>query len=73
MPANRVLSHDLEGDEARIHWLGIIFDELAGEIEQCYASGSMPKERFDFVLKKTTSLIAAAYTANGAKIYSLEN
>ena len=73
MPANKILECDLEGDEARIHWLGIIFDELAGEIERSYASGKLSKDRFDYVLKKTASLIGAAHTAGGNKIYSVEN
>ena len=73
MTAKKILAHDLEGDEARIHWLSIIFDELGGELESCYARGSMSQERFNYVLRKTASLLSAAHTAGGAKIYSLEN
>lgn len=73
MPAIKVIEADLVGDEARIHWLGIIFDELAGEVERSYATGRLTQDRFEYVLKKTTSLIGAAYTAGGSKIYSVEN
>lgn len=73
MPAKRILDHDLEGDEARIHWLTIIVDELHGELENSFTTGQMSQARFNYVLRKTASLLSAAHTAGGAKIHSLEN
>lgn len=73
MPAKRILENDLEGDEARIHWLSIIFDELGGELESCYATGMLSQTRFNYVIRKTASLLSAAHISGGSKIHSLEN
>ena len=67
------LEDDIQGDEARIYWLTMLFDEIAGEMDNCIETGSLSKSRFDHVLKKFTAIANVAYISNGAKISSMEN
>jgi hypothetical protein len=67
------LTEDVQGDDARIYWLTVLFDEIAGEMDNCMATGTLPKSRFDHVLKKFTAIANVAYISNGAKISSMEN
>jgi hypothetical protein len=64
---------DIQGDEARIYWLTMLFDEIAGEMDNCMTTGTLTKSRFDHVLKKFTAIANVAYISNGAKISHEEN
>lgn len=42
---------ELIGDDARLYWLGVIYDELAGEISAATATNELSQARFQYVLK----------------------
>jgi hypothetical protein len=59
---------ELVGDDARLYWLGIIYDELAGEISAATATNELSQARFQYVLKKMNQLLRTAATSDGAII-----
>mgnify|MGYP000215202469 FL=1 len=59
---------ELVGDDARLYWLGVIFDELAGEISAATATQELSQARFQYVLRKLNQLIRTASTSDGSVI-----
>lgn len=59
---------ELVGDDARLYWLGVIFDELAGEISAATATQELSQARFQYVLRKLNQLIRTASTSDGSII-----
>jgi len=58
----------LIGDEARMYWLGVIFDELAGEISAATATQELSQARFQYVLRKMNQIIRTASQSDGSEI-----
>ncbi len=58
----------LIGDEARMYWLGVIYDELAGEISAATATQELSQARFQYVLRKMNQIIRTASRSDGAEI-----
>lgn len=58
----------LIGDEARMYWLGVIFDELAGEISAATATQELSQARFQYVLRKMNQIIRTASKSDGSEI-----
>lgn len=59
---------ELVGDDARLYWLGVIYDELAGEISAATATNELSQARFQYVLKKMNQLLRTAATSDGSII-----
>lgn len=59
---------ELVGDDARLYWLGVIYDELAGEISAATATQELSQARFQYVLRKLNQLIRTASTSDGSVI-----
>jgi len=59
---------ELIGDDARLYWLGIIYDEVAGEISAATATNELSQARFQYVLQKINQLIRTASTSDGSVI-----
>ena len=58
----------LIGDDARMYWLGVIFDELAGEISAATATQELSQARFQYVLRKLNQIIRTASQSDGSEI-----
>ena len=58
----------LIGDEARMYWLGVIFDELAGEISAATATQELSQARFQYVLRKLNQILRTASQSDGSVI-----
>lgn len=58
----------LIGDDARMYWLGVIYDELAGEISAATATQELSQARFQYVLRKMNQIIRTASTSDGSEI-----
>lgn len=58
----------LIGDEARMYWLGVIFDELAGEISAATATQELSQARFQYVLRKINQIVRTASQSDGSEI-----
>ena len=56
------------GDEARMYWLGVIFDELAGEISAATATQELSQARFQYVLRKINQIVRTASQSDGSEI-----
>lgn len=63
----------IQGDEARMYWLGVIHDELTGELAASHSTGELSKARFEFTLKKVVNLCNTAAVAGGAKFDKTEH
>ena len=69
MPSDDTLS----GDEARMYWLGVIHDELTGELAAAHSTQELSKARFEFTLQKIVNLCNTAVVAGGAKFDKVEH
>lgn len=58
----------LVGDDARLYWLGVIYDELAGEISAATATQELSQARFQYTLRKLNNLIRTASQSDGSEI-----
>ena len=58
----------LTGDDARMYWLGVIYDELAGEISAATATQELSQARFQYVLRKLNGIIRTASQSDGSVI-----
>jgi hypothetical protein len=58
----------LIGDDARLYWLGVIYDELAGEISAATATNELSQARFQYVLRKMNQIIRTASKSDGSEI-----
>jgi len=63
----------IQGDEARMYWLGVIHDELTGELSAAHSTGELSQARFEFTLQKVVNLCNTAVTAGGAKFDKTEH
>lgn len=59
---------ELTGDNARLYWLGVIYDELAGEITAATSIQELSQARFQYVLRKLNNLIRTASQSDGSVI-----
>lgn len=59
---------ELVGDDARLYWLGVIYDELVGEMSAATATQELSQARFQYILKKMNQIIRTASTSDGAVI-----
>ena len=59
---------ELTGDNARLYWLGVIYDELAGEITAATSIQELSQKRFQYVLRKLNNLIRTASQSDGSAI-----
>lgn len=59
---------ELLGDDARLYWLGVIYDELAGEISAATATQELSQARFQYVLRKLNGIIRTASQSDGSVI-----
>ena len=59
---------ELTGDNARLYWLGVIYDELAGEISAATSIQELSQARFQYVLRKLNNLIRTASQSDGSVI-----
>lgn len=58
----------LQGDDARLYWLGVIYDELAGEISAATATQELSQARFQYILRKLNGVIRTASQSDGSPI-----
>lgn len=58
----------LIGDDARVYWLGVIYDELAGEISAATATQELSQARFQYILRKLNGIIRTASQSDGSVI-----
>ena len=58
----------ITGDDARVYWLGVIYDELAGEISAATATQELSQARFQYILRKLNGIIRAASQSDGSVI-----
>ena len=58
----------LTGDDARVYWLGVIYDELAGEISAATATQELSQARFQHILRKLNGIIRTASQSDGSVI-----
>ena len=56
------------GDQARMYWLGVIYDELAGEISAATATQELSQARFQYILRKLNGIIRTASQSDGSAI-----
>lgn len=56
------------GDDARLYWLGVIYDELASEISAATATQELSQARFQYTLRKLNNLIRTASQSDGSEI-----
>jgi hypothetical protein len=59
---------ELTGDNARLYWLGVIYDELAGEISAATSIQELSQARFQYILRKLNNLIRTASQSDGSAI-----
>ena len=59
---------ELVGDDARLYWLGVIYDELAGEISAATATQELSQARFQYVLRKLNQILRTASQSDGSVI-----
>lgn len=59
---------EISGDQARMYWLGVIYDELAGEISAATSTQELTQARFQYILKKLNSIIRTASKSDGSAI-----
>lgn len=58
----------VQGDDARLYWLGVIYDELAGEISAATSTQELSQARFQYVLRKLNGIIRTASQSDGSPI-----
>lgn len=58
----------ITGDDARVYWLGVIYDELAGEISAATATQELSQARFQYILRKLNRIIRTASQSDGSVI-----
>lgn len=58
----------ITGDDARVYWLGVIYDELAGEISAATAIQELSQARFQYILRKLNGIIRTASQSDGSVI-----
>ena len=58
----------ITGDDARVYWLGVIYDELAGEISAATATQELSQARFQYILRKLNGIIRTASQSDGSEI-----
>ena len=58
----------ITGDDARVYWLGVIYDELAGEISAATATQELSQARFQYILRKLNGIIRTASQSDGSAI-----
>ena len=58
----------LTGDDARVYWLGVIYDELAGEISAATVTQELSQARFQYILRKLNGIIRTASQSDGSVI-----
>jgi|13_taG_2_1085334.scaffolds.fasta_scaffold01160_21 hypothetical protein len=58
----------ITGDDARVYWLGVIYDELAGEISAATATQELSQARFQYILRKLNGIIRTASQSDGSVI-----
>jgi hypothetical protein len=58
----------LTGDDARVYWLGVIYDEVAGEISAATATQELSQARFQYILRKLNGIIRTASKSDGSVI-----
>jgi hypothetical protein len=63
----------IQGDDARMYWLGVIHDELTGELAASHSTGELSQKRFEFTLQKVVNLCNTAVLAGGAKFDRMEH
>jgi hypothetical protein len=63
----------IQGDDARMYWLGVIHDELTGELAASHSTGELSQKRFEFTLQKVVNLCNTAVIAGGAKFDRMEH
>jgi len=56
------------GDDARLYWLGVIYDELASEISAATVTQELSQARFQYTLRKLNNLIRTASKSDGSVI-----
>jgi len=61
-------TRELVGDDARLYWLGVIYDELAGEISAATATQELSQARFQYVLRKLNQILRTASQSDGSVI-----
>jgi len=61
-------AQEIVGDQARMYWLGVIYDELAGEISAATATQELSQARFQYILKKLNGIIRTASKSDGSAI-----
>ena len=61
-------TEDIVGDQARMYWLGVIYDELAGEISAATATQELSQARFQYILRKLNGIIRTASQSDGSVI-----
>lgn len=66
-------SEGLQGDDARMYWLGVIHDELTGELSAAHSTQELSQARFEFTLRKVVNLCNTAAVAGGAKFDRTEH
>lgn len=59
---------ELTGDDARLYWLGVIYDELAGEISAATSIQELSQARFQYILRKLNGIIRTASQSDGSAI-----
>ena len=58
----------LIGDDARVYWLGVIYDDLAGVISAATATQELSQARFQYILRKLNGIIRTASQSDGSVI-----
>ena len=58
----------ITGDDARVYWLGVIYDELAGEISAATATQELSQARFQYILRKLNGIIRTDSQSDGSVI-----
>jgi len=56
-----------------MYWLGVIHDELTGELAASHTTGELSQKRFEFTLQKVVNLCNTAAVAGGAKFDKTEH
>jgi hypothetical protein len=51
-----------------VYWLGVIYDELAGEISAATATQELSQARFQYILRKLNGIIRTASQSDGSVI-----
>lgn len=59
---------ELTGDDARLYWLGVIYDALANEISAATSTQELSQARFQYTLRKLNGIIRTASQSDGSAI-----